>query len=147
VLLAQNFSNEKSIIVVNFNKLVLIRVVIWCIGFICSVLRFHANISYAFTMPIFGILVYYWLSIEIEYYKSKLENRVLVYGGAFSYSLYLIHPGVFSLFVNHFKLTYLGDNFLITVVAISSSIIVAWIFYELVEKQSHKLAKQIRFKN
>ena len=146
VLLADKYVktdiNRNSI---SFNKLILLRLIVWGLAIICSTLRFHANVSYVYSLPVFAILVYYWLWHEIVYYKDKKENNVLAYGGIMSYSFYLMHTVVITGIRKSFDIEILSPA--LCLLAILGSLVVSWIFFLIIERPSHKTAKRLNFKN
>ena len=85
------------------------------------------------------------LLLNLICYESsvlKLENKVLNYLGKISYSLYLLHLIFFNLFYPYLKKLLIksdfGDNwnvFIIYVVSITGSILIASLSYELIEKR------------
>lgn len=144
VILADNFANHSNDLETSFTTLLLFRFFIWITAFICSFIRYHMQIGYAYSMPIFGILVYFWLKREIGFYNNKTENSLMSFGGKISYSIYLIHGGIFALVTEYFGLKRLGENVLIWCIGLVVSIICSIVFYYLVEKQSYRFAKAVK---
>jgi peptidoglycan/LPS O-acetylase OafA/YrhL len=105
-------------------------------------LHFKVGIPYTQTMIWFGVLAYYWVRQEIAYGKQHEPNRYLAAAGAWSYSLYLVHVQGMELF-GWLRLPNLG--YLFTWVGVMlCSLGFAYVFYRLVEKPSHQLARKIR---
>ncbi|HSD06042.1 acyltransferase [Flavobacterium sp.] len=129
---------------ITFQQLNMYRLTVWFLSIICSIARFHLHISFAFSLPLFSIVAFFWLEKEIIYYQNKKENRFLDYGGLMSYSIYLIHSQIFFLIEYIFNVKILSNNFLLSMLAIVSSLFFSWIFYLLVEKPSHLFARSIK---
>jgi peptidoglycan/LPS O-acetylase OafA/YrhL len=105
-------------------------------------MHFKLGISYTQTMVWFGVLAYFWVRAEIAHGKIQMPNRYLVAAGAWSYSLYLMHAQGGGLF-ERLHLPSLGgvpDWILV----MSSSLLFSYLFYVLIERPSHKLARKIR---
>ncbi|GHV58596.1 hypothetical protein FACS1894182_11330 [Bacteroidia bacterium] len=132
---------------ISFSRITVIRVAVWLAADFAAVLRFQGHIAYGYTLPVFAVFAYYWLKQEIAYYLNKKENRVLQFGGEMSYSLYLIHTLVLFA-VGYYTNTEVHHsmNGWLCVLAIVLSLLASWIFYLLVEKPSHKLARSIKIR-
>jgi peptidoglycan/LPS O-acetylase OafA/YrhL len=118
------------------------RFAAWLGCWICEMLNFKLHISFTHTMVLFGVIAYLWVRAEVANGKRITPNRYLVAAGAWSYSLYLVHPQGGSL-VRRLPLPNLGllvDWFLV----MASSLAFAYLFYLLVERPSHNLARRIR---
>jgi len=118
------------------------RMVAWLGCWISEILHFKGHMPYTQTMLWFGVLSYWWVRKEIAYGKTRLPNRYLVAAGAWSYSLYLVHHEGTMLFERlplsnwgHVP-TWLG--------AMSCSLMVSYIFYLLIERPSHRLARKVQ---
>jgi peptidoglycan/LPS O-acetylase OafA/YrhL len=127
----------------------------WFTMWVSEFLLFHMGISKVVSMMYVGGVAYFWIRAEIAYYKNPDKNadqnpdntrapsRLLVSAGAFSYSLYLVHPGVLEgvkRFVPEVDVL-TRSGWLFTVIAILAF---AYVFYLLIEAPSHRLAKRIR---
>jgi len=142
--IAENLKNRNQL-AATLIKLNLLRCSVWTLSVITCILRFHYEIAYSFSLPIFSILAFFWIEYEIKYHNNKKENPVLEFGGLMSYSLYLIHAYV--IFLIHYFYTEKGqsiaDNWMLSFSAISISLLSSWIFYILIEKPSHKFTRTI----
>ena len=118
------------------------RFVIWLGCWTSEMLHFKGGIPYTQTMLWFGVLAYYWIREEIAYAKHREPNAYLVAAGAWSYSLYLVHVQGMEL-LRGLNLPFLG-YFLDWIVTIFCSLGFAYVFYLLVEKPSHQLARKIQ---
>jgi peptidoglycan/LPS O-acetylase OafA/YrhL len=131
------------------------RVGAWFTMWVSEFLLFHMGVSKVVSMMYVGGVAYFWIRAELAYYKKgdkiddktsdkhRAPSRVLVAAGAFSYSLYLVHPGVIEAvkrFVPDVDI-FTRSGWLFTVV---SMLAFAYVFYLLVEAPSHRLAKRVR---
>jgi peptidoglycan/LPS O-acetylase OafA/YrhL len=117
------------------------RGIAWGASWACEMLHFHAGIAQTLTSAWFGIIFYWWIRKEIQYGKYKSPNRLLVLGGAWSYSLYLIHPPIIDYFWLHHLANFasLPYWFLSTLAVLAGS----YVFALLIEFPSHRLARKI----
>jgi peptidoglycan/LPS O-acetylase OafA/YrhL len=97
-------------------------------------------VSTPFTLNLFSVLAVSWLGLEIAYRRTRPAPAVLEWAGQRSYSLYLMHPAVPSLFVitNWLKPAVFGS--LEKIILVTASLPVAYVFYLLVEAPSHRIA-------
>jgi peptidoglycan/LPS O-acetylase OafA/YrhL len=118
------------------------RFAAWFGCWVSEMLHFKAHISYALTMIAFGVLAYLWVSKEIEYSRHRAPNKFLVAAGAWSYSLYLVHAQG-MVFFQRLPIPNLG-YILTWCFTILSALLFAWLFYILIERPSHRLARRIK---
>jgi peptidoglycan/LPS O-acetylase OafA/YrhL len=118
------------------------RFLAWLGCWTAEMLHFKGGIPYTQTMIWFGVLAYYWVRQEIAYGKQHEPNRYLAAAGAWSYSLYLVHVQGMELF-GWMRLPNLGYIFTWVGVMLCS-LGFAYVFYRLVERPSHQLARKIR---
>jgi peptidoglycan/LPS O-acetylase OafA/YrhL len=118
------------------------RFFIWLGSWAAEMLHFKAGIPYTQTMIWFGVLAYCWVREEIAYSRHREPNRFLAMAGAWSYSLYLVHVQGMQLF-GWLKVPYLGYILNWTVVMLFS-LGFAYLFYLLVERPSHQLARKVQ---
>jgi peptidoglycan/LPS O-acetylase OafA/YrhL len=118
------------------------RFLAWLGCWTAEMLHFKVGIPYTQTMIWFGVLAYYWVRQEIAYGKQHEPNRYLAAAGAWSYSLYLVHVQGMELF-GWLRLPNLGYLFT-WVGGMLCSLGFAYVFYRLVERPSHQLARKIR---
>jgi peptidoglycan/LPS O-acetylase OafA/YrhL len=124
-----------------------VRISVWLAADVAMILRFKGHIAYGYTLPVFSLLAYYWIKWEIMYHIDKNEYKILQFGGEMSYSLYLIHA--FILFtVAYYSGTEVHHsmNGWLCVSGVVLSLIASCVFYFLIEKPSHKLARAIKIK-
>lgn len=131
---------------IKYYKLWLWRIGVYFAASFCLLLRFHMNIAYSFTLPIYALLLYFWIKNEISFYQNRTEYQLLEYGGLMSYSIYLIHAHIISLLIYINGGNTITSNWLLCLFAIIGSLLASWIFYIIIEKPSHKLARSIRIK-
>ncbi len=117
------------------------RLAIWAFATGCSALHFHSPIRYSWTLNVFGIAVFFWLEREIEYHNKRSASRLLAWAGLWTYSLYLTHEvtfGFFRRFVGWPTNTRIGWT-----AATLAMLLCAYLFYLLVEKPGHLLARHL----
>lgn len=135
VLIAEHIDKLKS---VSVTRIILYRITVFGMSAFFCFAKFHLHLSYILTMNLFALLLYKWLQAEIVYFKTHSCNRLLEKMGKFSYSLYLCHPLLYVLlrmFILYNVFTY--------PVFILLTIVCAYLFYLLVEKPGHKLARRL----
>ena len=89
----------------------------------------------------FGVLAFFWIKNEIAYGMHSAPWKVLASAGAWSYSLYLTHGPAAELFG---KLWVQNVNSIGGWFALYASILaLAYLFYLLVERPSHQMARRI----
>jgi peptidoglycan/LPS O-acetylase OafA/YrhL len=117
------------------------RMAAWFLSWVCSAMRFHTPVKYPWTLTLFAVFAYFWLEKEILYYQTKAPSTSLENAGKGSYSIYLVHLIGFALF----SLLPLPASNTISYwfVQIVFTVIVCYIFYLLVEKPSHLLARRL----
>jgi peptidoglycan/LPS O-acetylase OafA/YrhL len=121
------------------------RFLIWQVSWIAEMAHFKFGISYTQTMLWFGVIAYFWIRQELIHAKLTPPNSYLVAVGAWSYSLYLVHPGGLLLFAR-FHLPDLGailNWFLVMLTCLAFG----YLFYLLVERPSHRLARKIKVRS
>jgi peptidoglycan/LPS O-acetylase OafA/YrhL len=117
------------------------RFLIWLGCWTTEMLHFKGGVPYTQTMVWFGVLAYWWVRKEIAYGKARAPNSYLVAAGAWSYSLYLVHHEGGVLY-SRLRLPDLGS--LATWFGVMAcSLAFAYVFYFLVERPSHQLARKV----
>ncbi len=116
-----------------------LRVAMWFASWVAEMLHFKAHVSYTQTMAWFGLIAYVWVKNEIAYGKRHRPSRVLAWAGLWSYSLYLIHPQTADIWF-WLRLPGVGPR-LTWCGVILCSLFGAYIFYLVVERPSHRLAR------
>lgn len=92
-------------------------------------------------MNVFALLLYKWIQAEITYYKNRRANAGFKKLGKFSYSLYLCHPVVFLLLKRLIVFNTIAYPLFVLL-----TIVAAYLFYLLIERPSHSLARRINQK-
>lgn len=149
VILADQYVKGIEMKFIKINHIYFYRVMVWGLAMICSIARFHLNISYAYTLIIFAIPTYFWLYAELKYFNDKVENRLMAFGGIMSYSIYIIHMTAFSFLIsiyNYYEIGLKKENLSFVFLLICITLILSVIFYFLVEKPSHKIAQRVRLR-
>jgi peptidoglycan/LPS O-acetylase OafA/YrhL len=117
------------------------RLVVWATAWTCSVLKFHSPLGYPVTLNFFAVLAFFWIQREIAYYKHKQPLRLLENGGAWSYSIYLIHLHAQAIFL------FIGLPALVLplrwTIHLSFLLILCYAFYLVIERPSHRLARRL----
>jgi peptidoglycan/LPS O-acetylase OafA/YrhL len=120
-----------------------VRVLIFSLSVVFSILRFHSPLGYPWTLNIFSIAVFFWLACEIHNvnYGSKMCNTRYELLGLFSYSLYLTHPLAMKIWSTLYipNLGYI-INWTMQILFI---IVFSYLFYVAIEKPSHFLARKL----
>ena len=109
---------------------------IWVLSVASSILRFHENIGFPWTLNIFAIAVACWLEREISYHRETRAPRLERFGEA-SYSVYLthMHGAMLASLVIALQAPWSWWLTLVVTVLFSS------LFYWGVERPSHRLAR------
>ena len=119
--------------------------------------KIDLNIYFIFSISlvVFAFLKYGWAgplcitfaTLFIIFIKKEL--RILIFIGKISYSLYLIHTilGTDALinFMQNFIISEVG-RIILAIVAFPITILLAWVFYRLIEAPSQKLARRIKYR-
>src|SRR5260370_41307984 len=118
------------------------RFLIWFASWSVEMLHFKAGITYTQTLIWFGVLAYLWVKEEIAYGKHRQPNGLLAMAGAVDYAP---DPGAvqgMELF-SWLRLPNLGYilNWTATMLF---SLGFAFLFYLLVERPSHQLARKVQ---
>jgi peptidoglycan/LPS O-acetylase OafA/YrhL len=118
------------------------RFMIWFASWLSEILHFKFGVHTGVTMLWFGVLAYIWVKKEIAHSVNNSPPHVLVWAGAWSYSLYLIHGAV----PEFYKLLHVPDlgplvNWLLLYGCILGA---SYLFYLAIERPSHLLARKIR---
>jgi peptidoglycan/LPS O-acetylase OafA/YrhL len=132
--LSENFTKFKPL---SPKNMWLIRVLMIAIMALLRVAKFHWHslaASNCFTLNIFAFIAVIWLGFEIVYYQNRQPSKILESCGKWSYSLYLMHPLSPELLLA-IGLTGVYDKLLCLI-----SLLLAYVFYLLIEKPSHNLS-------
>ncbi len=116
------------------------RLLAWFGSWLCEMLHFKGGISVTQAMLCFGVLAYFWIRKEIEHSKHHEAWVPLASAGLWSYSLYLIHIPAIR-FLNDLSLPGLG-YILDWCVSIAFILGLSYLFYQCVERPSHRLARK-----
>lgn len=86
-------------------------------------------------------------TITIIHLIPQYENKIFIFLGKISYSLYLTHTltgKIFVSFCNH-NVTDQLSKFSVIIIALILSILLAYLFWKVIEKPSQMLSKKINF--
>lgn len=116
---------------------------VWrCAVFIASVatleLRFHSPVHFDVSLNFFAVLVTYWLFRELGHGRMHAPWPWLERAGAWSYSLYVMHPAAGRLPEMLFPNASFGMHWLLRIPLILAT---CYLFYLAVERPSHRLAR------
>jgi peptidoglycan/LPS O-acetylase OafA/YrhL len=113
----------------------------WLTMWIAEMLHFHGGIHQIQTGLWTGVVFYFWVRAEICYYQNRRPWDLMVWGGRWSYSLYLIHPVVISLCAGYGILASESrQNWIIVMALILAG---SYVFYLAIERPSHNIARRI----
>ena len=117
----------------------LIRLAVWAAMSGCMVLRYHTPLGYPWTLDIFALFVAVWLGFEIVNFMARPPSPKLEWLGLWSYSLYLTHKLALIVY-GWLKVPDLTPwpNWAVRLMFILAF---AYLFYRLVEKPAHCLAR------
>lgn len=109
------------------------------------------HIGYPASQLMFAIFAFFWLEREIAWFRIHTPPRWMEAGGGMSFSLYLVHPAVISLFATS---EFAGAPLRGVFGAGAQAWFIAWaaliatlalattVFYLVIESPSHRLARQ-----
>jgi len=115
------------------------RALLLGVAWLCSVLRYHTPIGFPWTLNFFALFAALWLRREIDWFRRNPPLTWLERAGEWSYSLYLTHLIAIA-FINPF-LPHAGAPWLPWLVSWLAILVFAFVFYLLVERPSHALAR------
>jgi len=116
----------------------IMRIATLCASLAYTFAHIIGLVSQNWTAPAFGLLATLWLLAEL---RHDATFRILSKGGSWSYSLYLIHPvaiiGIAPLLFSHMSIRTAHAAGLL------ATPIIAYVFFVLVERPSHILARRM----
>lgn len=133
--LAENYTKFATL---SFVKMWGLRILVILVVLGLRIIKFHVSgviASNCVTLNIFALGACCWIGFEIAYYEVYKPLNVLEWAGKWSYSLYIMHPPTFTL-VWLIGLGSLHSKAIVVVMCL----IVAYLFYLIIEKPTHKLA-------
>ncbi|WP_347558960.1 acyltransferase family protein [Robbsia sp. KACC 23696] len=107
-----------------------------------EMLHFHTPLTQIHTMLFVGVFAFYWIRAELAVSRTLAPSRWLVYAGAWSYSLYLVHPVVYDV-LQLWLPSLPPESRLGWVVFLGLALGLAYLFYKLVEQPTHRGAQKI----
>ena len=132
-----------------------IRLAVWGASFAMAILRWHSSVPESYFLLPFALLVYYWLRCEIAFCRKYPPKPWLETLGQGSYTVYLTHqlvPGLVVLLgiaaassvpktvFETTRVAYRTPLDWIALIGVTS--VFCAIFYLLIERSSHRLAKE-----
>lgn len=140
--LAENFQKFR---LPSVTRIWMLRSGVFMVSVLLRIAKFHIAsplASNCITLNLFAILVCYWIGYEIAYCSQRGINRWLESAGAWSYSIYLVHPladATIILLGGHRLMSQSEFAHLLGLAVIYAA---AYLFYLLVEKPSHRFASR-----
>lgn len=114
------------------SHLALTRVSVWALSSVLLALGMQEWLHFKYSLPVFGALALVWLLVELR--RPDTESW-LSRSGVAAYSVFLIHPLAQSARLHG------GPEWLLWMVKIAFAALVSAVFYFVVEKPSHQLAR------
>lgn len=111
---------------------------IWAVSVVIGAMRFHSPIGCVWTLPLFGILVFFWLEKEVHHFRQHPPRKALEWAGNWSYSLYLVHMLTFPILAGFGHPLPLGAWMLQILIAL----ILSYFFAIIFEFHAHTTAKK-----
>jgi len=120
----------------------LVRIAIFVLSVVLRLAKFHISAplgSNCILLNLFAIPICYWIGAEVSYFRKHPPSMLLESAGRWSYSLYLVHTLVPSLFVLA-GMTALVQNRNAQLLMIAISLVASYLFYLAIEGPCHRLA-------
>jgi len=117
------------------------RAGIWLLSSVFSVLRYHTPVGFPWSLNLFAVAVFFWLTMEIRHFSQTDPPRFLEWGGRWSYSIYLMHLPAAAL-MRFIDLPDLG-GFLNWALMLLGVLLLCFAFFILVEHPAHRLARVV----
>ena len=132
---------QKSVALISRSQIWRWRLGIWFLSSLFSFLRFHSPIGYPWTLNLFAVAVFFWLSVEIAAFRQQQGNPWLEWAGRWSYSVYLMHM-IANIAYSRLPLPNFGFN-LNWCARMGFIFGVSYFFYLVVEKPGHLIARDL----
>lgn len=116
------------------------RFIAWLGSWIGEMMHFKEHFPIARVLLCFGVLAYFWIKKEIAYSRRHRPWVWLASAGLWSYSLYLVH-GPAMLILAKIPIPNLGFS-LNWVDSFAFILALSYLFYLVVERPSHRLARK-----
>ncbi len=113
----------------------------WGLSSFCMMLRFHSPIKYPWTLTLFAVFAFFWLKREIVHAHRHAPMAFFENIGKGSYTIYLVHELGPALYL--FLALPLFPKMALWGVHMVFTGALCWAFYQLIEKQSHRLARSV----
>lgn len=123
----------------------LARTAVFVISVLLRISKFHVHsilASGSITLNVFAFLVAIWLRYEVCHQKQQPTSSQLEAMGQWSYSIYLVHPIVPPMLDMLFTWSTLRE-FGPWLLIVTSSFVLSYVFYRLVERPAHLLAQRL----
>jgi peptidoglycan/LPS O-acetylase OafA/YrhL len=116
------------------------RLTVWGLSVVCSVLRFHTQVTYPYTLNLFAIVAAVWLRYEIRVADAQGASW-LEPAGRISYSIYLMHLQANAIW-KWFRQEPHPTSTAVWIVQIAFILLVSGVFFLSVEWPAHALARK-----
>lgn len=93
------------------------------------------------TLNVFALYAVWWVRDELGYHRTHAPSARLERLGAWSYSMYLVHPLAFAIW-SDLPIPYFG-NVADWALKLSFTLLLSAVFHEYCEKPSHQLAQHL----
>lgn len=124
-------------------KALAINIFLWIVvilgGAISAVLRYRFGISYAMSLPVYGLFLPLWLIMNMSLRTPRISQAL----GAISYSLYLLHQPVLRLLRENTAQILGQDTWTQDAFVFCGVLATTIVFYYVVEQPSHRLARRM----
>ncbi|MEP6669239.1 MAG: acyltransferase [Chthoniobacter sp.] len=138
-LLAERVAQTTSETRVSPTRLWTSRLAAWGLASACYLAMLHSRVSFLVSLQVFAGFTYFWLTIEIGWYREHAACRPLEWLGGLTFSIYLLHQLAKLLLESHFT----GSGWLWWIAEMVSVLGLSAVFYALVEAPSHRLARTV----
>lgn len=137
--LAEHYAASKDAPAITLATVWLYRAGAIAVGVVAHYAMRNLHVSFLFSLNLFAIFCYFWLRAELHWHLARPAVPLLERLGALTYSLYLMHAlaaCVWDSFVP-------APGLLPWVAEIFFAILLGAMFYALVERPSHLLARRL----
>jgi peptidoglycan/LPS O-acetylase OafA/YrhL len=107
------------------------------LGFASCLAMLHLHVSFLISLQLFAVFAYFWIRSEIKWHLEKPANRYFEMLGSFTFSIYLMHMLAKSVWES---MTH-SRGLSMWAVEVGFILFVSAVFYGLVERPSHLLAR------
>lgn len=118
----------------------LLRAIIVALGGLTHILAYREIIGQPFTLTLFALAAWFWVTREIRFFARNQAIRWLEWAGSWSYSLYLLHMFLLD---NISLLPFANPwGYLAWFTKFTLALLLSWLFARAFELPAHRLARQ-----